>query len=264
MPRSTTMPSATTSPFPQLPGALAREGIDYATYRENMRKEITLVLLRRARSALAHQCHAARAGPVHRAHEEAAGRERRIQHLAHPHRGARRRQPGSRSDELAKKAEEVYERAKTEDFGPPRHRVLQQPDRTGRRRAGPAQGTRAADAAGRDHRGAGGRRGFQAAVRAQWLPHHEAQRRCAAQPATPSRTRPHARHILDAPEHLAGRRHRAPETRRHPREGARGRGFRGICLQHVGGFGLRRARAAILAGAAPADFVPEFEAELAS
>jgi peptidyl-prolyl cis-trans isomerase SurA len=74
-----------------LPRALASQGIDYAGYRDNMRKEITLNALRAARCHRQDQRHSARAGAVHRAPEAHALRDDGIQRLAHPHRRAARR-----------------------------------------------------------------------------------------------------------------------------------------------------------------------------
>ena len=46
MARSTTSPSATTSASPICPQALAQQGIDYRTFRDEMRQQLTLQLLR--------------------------------------------------------------------------------------------------------------------------------------------------------------------------------------------------------------------------
>ena len=53
-------------PLSQLPEALPQQGIDYAAYREDMRKELTLGLLRQRDVHPAHQRHAARDRPVPR------------------------------------------------------------------------------------------------------------------------------------------------------------------------------------------------------
>ncbi len=100
----------------QLPAALASEGIDYASYRDNMRKEITLVLLRR-REVLS------RINVTPRELDQFIERMKKLPgesdeyNISHILIAVPADSNQAQSDELAKKAEEVYERAKTEDFG---------------------------------------------------------------------------------------------------------------------------------------------------
>jgi peptidyl-prolyl cis-trans isomerase SurA len=100
----------------QLPAALASEGIDYASYRDNMRKEITLVLLRR-REVLS------RINVTPRELDQFIERMKKLPgegdeyNISHILIAVPADSNQAQSDELAKKAEEVYERARTEDFG---------------------------------------------------------------------------------------------------------------------------------------------------
>ena len=71
-------------PFPDLPQALAQQGIDYRDFRDEIRRQMTLQLLRQRDVIAPHQHLAARARAVHGAAAERARPERRVQHLAHP------------------------------------------------------------------------------------------------------------------------------------------------------------------------------------
>jgi len=104
-------------PFDQLPTALAQQGIDYAAYREDMRREITLTLLRQ-RDVLARIYVSPR--ELEQALERETGRadasaEFDVSHilLSLPE--------AATADEIAsteRRAEEIYERAVAgEDFG---------------------------------------------------------------------------------------------------------------------------------------------------
>lgn len=102
-------------PLAQLPAAMAREGIDYASYRENLRKEITLQALRQ-REVLG------RIGITPRELEQFIERLKKLPNetdeynISHILIAIPPEATQAQVDELAKRAQEVYERAANEDF----------------------------------------------------------------------------------------------------------------------------------------------------
>jgi peptidyl-prolyl cis-trans isomerase SurA len=102
-------------PLAQLPSALAAQGIDYGAYRDNMRKEITLQSLRQ-RDVLS------RINVTPRELDQFIERLKKMPNetgeynLSHILIAIPPDATQARVDELAKRAQEVYERAATEDF----------------------------------------------------------------------------------------------------------------------------------------------------
>jgi peptidyl-prolyl cis-trans isomerase SurA len=101
----------------QLPEVLAQQGVDYAGYRENMRKEIALSGLRQ-RDVLQ------RISVTPRELDQFIERQKRLPselseyNVAHILIAVPEDATGAKIDELAARAQDIYERAsKTEDFG---------------------------------------------------------------------------------------------------------------------------------------------------
>ncbi len=127
--------------FSDLPATLEAQGVDYADYREEVRREMTLNLLRQrdvySRIYVSprelEQCVAA---------PKAAGRRRRVRPRAHPGRRCPRRATPEQAEERVARAQGIYERARRgEDFAPARDRLLGRRHGARGRRARLAQGT---------------------------------------------------------------------------------------------------------------------------
>ena len=161
----------------QLPDAMAQQGIDYATYREEIAQGDHAAAAAPARRAAAHQHHAARDRPVPRAGRRktpSATNEYNVSHIliavgAGGQPGAARRGRQARPGGL--RARQGRRGLRQAGGG-----LLQQPDRARWRRARLAQGQRAADLPHRRGRAAQARRGQRAAAHADRLPHRQAQR----------------------------------------------------------------------------------------
>lgn len=99
----------------QLPAALAQQGIDFAGFRDNIRKEITLQMLRQ-RDVLS------KISVTPRELEQFIERQKKLPsekdeyNLAHILLAIPPESTQAQVDEIAKLAQELYERSKTEDF----------------------------------------------------------------------------------------------------------------------------------------------------
>ena len=100
----------------QLPDALARQGVDYKTYREDIRKEITLQLLRQ-RDVLQHISVTPREIDQFLDKQAKTPSERNEYNVSHILVAVGQEASQSQLDAAAKRAQDVYERAKAgEDF----------------------------------------------------------------------------------------------------------------------------------------------------
>ena len=161
----------------QLPDALSQQGIDYPSYRDGIRKEITLTLLRQ-RDVLQHISITPREIDQYLEKQAKTPSERNEYNVSHildrrrpgsEPRRSRRRQPGARRRSMS---------------APSPARILPSwlsPSRTARRpsrwrRARLAQRRRAADVPHGHRRETEARRGERAAAYPDRLPHHQAER----------------------------------------------------------------------------------------
>jgi peptidyl-prolyl cis-trans isomerase SurA len=100
----------------QLPEALAKQGIDYPTYREEMRKEITLTLLRQ-RDVLQHISVTPREIDQYLERQARTPSEHKEYNVSHILIAVSQEASTAQLDQAAKRAAEVYTRAKNgEDF----------------------------------------------------------------------------------------------------------------------------------------------------
>ena len=143
----------------QLPEALAKQGIDYATYREEIRREITLQLLRQ-RDVLQHISVTPREIDQFLDKQAKTPSERNEYNVSHILIAVGQEASPAQVDAAAE-ARHGGLRARQGRRGlrQARGRLLQQPDRLRWRRARLAQGQRAADLPRRRHRQAQAGRG---------------------------------------------------------------------------------------------------------
>ena len=160
----------------QLPEALAKQGVDYATYREEIRREITLQLLRQ-RDVLQRISVTPREIDQFLEKQAKTPSERNEYNVSHiliavgqeatPGAAGCGRASAPRTSTSAPRAARTSpsSRSPIPTARPPRWRCARL-----------AQGQRAADLPRRRHRQAQARRGERAAAHAHRLPHHQAQR----------------------------------------------------------------------------------------
>jgi peptidyl-prolyl cis-trans isomerase SurA len=100
----------------QLPDALAQQGIDYSSYRDSVRKDITLTLLRQ-RDVLQHISVTSREIDVYLEKQSKVPSERNEYNVSHILIAVGQEATQAQLDAAAKRAQDVYERAKGgEDF----------------------------------------------------------------------------------------------------------------------------------------------------
>ena len=163
-----------------LPAALASQGIDYATFRENMRKELAMQMLQQ-RDVVQRINVSPREIEQYLERHKKMPSEANTYDISHILVAVPPAATPEQLDDATKKADDVYKNATGgEDFATSRGCVLQRHHRARRRRARLAQGLRAADVPRRSHRRHEDGRHHEADPHAVGLPHREAQRNAAA------------------------------------------------------------------------------------